>query len=536
MQTYPYLHIKKRTLSPITRRILAVNLLALGILVAGLLYLGEYRRSLVTGELEALNTQAAMFAAALGEGAVSAEGFTGERLVNELVRQMVRRLVKTTGTRARLFNNAGMLIADSMALVGPGGMVQIVDLPPPRLDTGYIGAVLDVYDLLARWLSGEDQIRPYRERPLQKAEDYDEALAALSGDNAGMVRSYNGGMILSAAVPIRRYKQVLGALMLSKDSRDIDETVLQVRLDILKVFAVALAVTIGLSLYLARTIARPLRRLAEAAEKVRHGHHRRHAIPDMSERNDEIGELAKTLDDMTESLWQRMDAIESFAADVAHEIKNPLTSLRSAVETAARVKNPDQQRELMSIIKEDVLRLDRLISDISDASRLDAEMSRAEEAPVDLRPMLATLVSIYTAGDDAPRLRLESGGVDSKLMVNGVEGRLAQVFRNIIANAVSFSPKTGEIIIGVSSADGWIIVNVDDQGPGIPEGKEQAIFDRFYSERPEEEKFGTHSGLGLSISKQIVEAHGGAIVAQTLKNEAGKTAGSRFTVRLPMGS
>lgn len=537
MQGYPSRPPKKRALSPITRRILAVNLLALGILVAGLLYLGEYRRSLVEGELEALGVQADMFAAALGEGAVSAEGLTGERLVNELVRQMVRRLVKTTGTRARLFSDTGMLIADSMALVGPGGMVQVIDLPPPRLDAGYIGAVLDAYDLLARWLSGEDQIHPYRERPLQKAEDYDEAMAALSGDGAGMVRSYDGGMILSAAVPVRRYKQVLGALMLSKDSRDIDETVLQVRLDILKVFAVALAVTIGLSLYLARTIARPLRRLAEAAERVRHGHHRRHAIPDMSERNDEIGELAKTIDDMTESLWQRMDAIESFAADVAHEIKNPLTSLRSAVETAARVKNPDQQRELMSIIKEDVLRLDRLISDISDASRLDAEMSRAEEAPVDMRPMLAMLVDMHQlTGNEIPRLRLESSGNEGKLTVTGMEGRLAQVFRNIIANAVSFTPKTGEIIIKVSAADGWVTVNVDDQGPGIPEGKEQTIFDRFYSERPEEEKFGTHSGLGLSISKQIVEAHGGAITAQTLKNEAGEITGSRFTIRLPMES
>ena len=530
----------KRHLSPITRRILAVNLLALLILVAGLLYLGEYRRSLVVGELASLRTQAEMFAAALGEGAVSADSPTSERLVHHLVRQMVRRLVTTTGARARLFNVNGELVADSRLLVGPGGVVQIMELPPPRADTGFIGAILDIYDHLVRRLTGEGQMHPYRERPMQRAGDYEEAVAAISGNSGGMARSSRAGMILSVAVPVRRYKHVLGALMLSKDSHEIDETVLQVRLDILKVFAVALAVTIALSFYLASTIAKPIHLLADAAEKVRHGHHRQHAIPHMAERNDEIGELAKTLGDMTESLWQRMDAIESFAADVAHEIKNPLTSLRSAVETAARVKNPDQQRQLMSIIKDDVQRLDRLISDISDASRLDAEMSRAEEEAVDLGAMLATLVDMHQAtaetapGAAAPSLRLEHEQA-GKLTVYGIESRLAQIFRNLIANALSFTPPDGVITLGATAADGWITVTIDDQGPGIPDGKEEAIFQRFYSERPEGEKFGTHSGLGLSISRQIAQAHGGAITAQTLKNEAGNTTGSRFTVRLPMG-
>ncbi len=322
-----------RALSPITRRILVVNLLALGILVSGLLYLGEYRRSLVSGELDALKTQAEMFAGALGEGAVIAEGVSGERLVHELVRQMVRRLVISTGARARLFNSAGALVADSRILAGASGMVQIIELAPPRPKTGVISAILDFYDNMARRLAGKELILPYREKPFQIAQDYKEAMAALSGETVGVVRSSASGMMLSVAVPVRRYKQVLGALMLSKDSRHIDKTVLQVRMDILKVFAVALAVTIGLSLYLARTIARPLRRLAKAAEKARHGHHRQHTIPNLDDRDDEIGELAKTLSEMTESLWLRMDAIESFAADVAHEIKNPLSSWPSSRKT-----------------------------------------------------------------------------------------------------------------------------------------------------------------------------------------------------------
>lgn len=521
-------------MSPITRRILAVNLLALGILVAGLLYLGEYRRSLIIGELESLRTQAEMFAGALGEGAVIAEDVTGEHLVHELVRQMVRRLVASTGARARLFSHEGALVADSRLLAGQGGSIQIMELPQPRPKTGIIGSLLDIYDSAARLFSGEEQILPYQEKTFQTAADYKEAAAALSGETAGVVRNSPSGMILSVAVPVRRYKQVLGALMLSKDSRKIEETVLQVRLDILKVFAVALMVTIGLSLYLARTIAQPLRKLARAAEKARHGHHRQHAIPDMADRNDEIGELSKTLADMTESLWQRMDAIESFAADVTHEIKNPLTSLRSAVETAARIKNPDQQRQLMSIIKEDVLRLDRLISDISDASRLDAEMSRAEEAPVDLERMLATLVEMHGMASpaSAPRLRLERKGKE-KLLVNGVEGRLAQVFNNLIANAISFSPPDGKITLKAAAVNGFVEINVDDQGPGIPKGKEKDIFNRFYTERPGDEKFGAHSGLGLSISKQIVEAHGGAIAAENLISAGGQIEGAHFSVRLP---
>ncbi len=535
----------RRGRSPITRRILAINLLALAILVAGLLYLGTYRHSLIAAELAALEAQAEMFAAALGEGAVNAESPTGHRLVHEVVRQMVRRLVKATGTRARLFNADGVLIADSWRLLGADGIVQAEELPPPEaadgeargfLD-GAMGALLGAYDRLAGGLAGGGEIPLYRENPIQRAADYREVLAALAGGENSQIRSARpGSLVLSVAVPVQRYKQVLGALMLSKGSRQIEEAIFQVRLDILKVFAVALAVTIALSLYLAGTIARPIHRLAEAAERIRHGHHRQHVIPDFSGRGDEIGELAMTLADMTEALWQRMDAIERFAADVAHEIKNPLTSLNSAVETAERIKDPEQQRKLMAIIKKDVQRLDRLISDISDASRLDSELSRAEQAPFDIGLMLATLADIHQAAiaGEAHPIRLEIAD-GAPLVVNAMEGRLAQVFRNIVDNAVTFSPPGRPITFKARPDGAWIEIEIIDQGPGIPEGKETAIFDRFYSERPENEEFGTHSGLGLSISKQIVEAHEGTITAENVKDEAGKVLGARFVVRLPAG-
>ena len=524
---------RARVLSPITRRILVVNLLALGILVAGLLYLGEYRRNLIAAELVSLRTQAAMIAAALGEGAVATNGPLGQYLVRDIGTRIVRRMVAATGSRARIFDVSGVLVADSNQMRGPRGIVEVEELPPPASEV--MGWVVVAYDTVAAWLPADDEIPLYHEDAIQWAGDYDEVARALGGEPGERMRAVSPrGMILSAATPVQRYKQVLGVLMLSKGSRHIDAAVVDVRLAILNVFAVALGITIMLSVYLAGTIARPIRRLAAAAESVRQGMSRRHAIPDMAGRDDEVGDLARTLSAMTEALWQRMDAIESFAADVAHEIKNPLTSLRSAVETAARIKDAEQQRNLMSIIQEDVQRLDRLISDISDASRLDAELSRAETAPIDLKPMLATLADVdaATRDDGDPGLKIDFGDGDG-LTVEGVEGRLVQVLRNLLANARSFSPPDATIALRGRREDDWVRIEIDDNGPGIPDGKEEAIFDRFYSQRPEGEKFGTHSGLGLSISKQIVEAHGGTIRAENRRQADNRVIGARFIVRLP---
>ena len=522
-------------ISPITRRILAVNVLALGILVAGILFLDEYKNNLIEAELSALATQSEMFAVALSEGAVT-ETASGHYRVSNISKQMVRRLVKTTGTRARLFRLDGQIIADSRRLVGAGRMIEIEELPPAKESVNMLSKAFDLFDhIMLRFLPGR-QFPPYIERPVQRITDYPEAVASLDGEYIKSIKAGKGDLlVLSVSVPVQRYKQVLGALMLTKGSSVIDAALYEVRRRILEVFAVAIAVTVLLSIYLSGTIARPLKRLAAAAELVSNDFGRQHQIPDMSARRDEIGELATTLREMTDALWARMDATERFAADVAHEIKNPLTSLRSAVETAARLKDPEQQAKLMTIIQEDVVRLDRLISDISDASRLDAELSRTKFDLVNMGAMLATLADMHNDYNaSSPKVRLERiDGDKGSLMVAGMDGRLAQVFQNLITNALSFSPKQGRITLAVARTGSEICIHVDDEGPGIPTGLEQKIFERFYTERPDLEKFGTHSGLGLNISKQIVEAHEGSIIASNRTGTDGEVVGARFSVSLP---
>jgi two-component system sensor histidine kinase ChvG len=530
----------RRTFSPLTLRILAVNVLALAILVGGLLYLGRYQDRLIESELEALETEARIFAGAIGEAAVTRGGDESNELSHDLARQMVRRLVETTDTRTRLFDYSGTLVADSRVLIGPGGVVQIEELPPPVQGGPLTRLAIDLFDEIVNALPSREKFPVFREHPVQVADHYDDVVRALSGElSASVWTTPDHGMLLTVAVPVQRFKQVLGAVMLSRGGAQIDAAIRSVRLDILKVFAVALGVTVLLSFYLAGTIARPIRKLAVAADHVRRGHGRHHEIPDFSRRGDEIGDLSGALRDMTAALWLRMDAIESFAADVAHEIKNPLTSLRSAVETVARVRDPDQQRRLMSIIEDDIQRMDRLISDISNASRLDAELSRAEVEPVDIGRMLRMLTDIHeaTAAErSAPHIRLELP-LGADLTVPGLEGRLVQVFQNIIANALSFSPPGGTVTVRAGSSGDTVEVTVTDDGPGIPEAKLAAIFDRFYTERPAGEKFGTHSGLGLSISKQIVDAHGGEIFARNRRAEGEavgeEVRGAIFTIRLP---
>ncbi len=524
---------RKRLISPITLNILLVNVIALAIPVGGLLYLGAYRDSLIEAEFEALATQAEVFAGAIGEGGI-ATTLSGDQMLDLApVRQIVRRLSAPTQLRTRLFLPDGELAADSRLLIGGSGVVQIQVLPPPSDDNPVIDWAIGILD----WLPRRRDLPPYREAPLQNAADYKETTAALRGETASTLRinPANGEYILSVAVPVQRYRQVLGALMLSKDGAHIDRAVRTLRLDVLKLFAAAMVVTILLSLYLAGTIARPVKRLAAAAEQVRRDIGRRHhPIPDLTRRGDEIGELSGAFRSMTEDLQAQLDAIERFAADVSHELKNPLTSLRSAVETFGRVKDARKQRQLLTIIEEDVRRLDRLITDIADASRLDAELNRAQSQPVDIGDMLVTLADMQQATANEPdtldvEVDLEP---DADLKVSGMEDRLFQVFHNLLGNAVSFSPTGGTVRLLARRDRGFVEAIVEDEGPGIPGNKLEAIFDRFYSERPSGEKFGTHSGLGLSISKQIVEAHGGTIAARNIRRQ-GQVAGARFTVRLP---
>jgi two-component system sensor histidine kinase ChvG len=526
---------RRPVVSLLTLRILAVNLLAVVFLFAGMMYLEEYRRGLIAAELDTLESKAKLFSAAIGESATSPDPAVSPTLIPPLARRMVRTLVEASDLRARLFEIDGALVADSLLLPGPGGVVTIEELPPTRSAREMMKDLLAAYDRLVARLGTPRTLPAYLELPQPTVADYAEVGTALMGKPDHAVRaSEDGNIVLSVAVPILRYEQVVGALMLNKSSSQIDDAVLQVRLDILTWFLLALAVTVLLSLYLSGTIARPIKRLANAAERVRRDRHRKHHIPDFGRRSDEIGQLSQSLREMTEALWLRMDAIEQFAADVSHEIKNPLSSLRSAVETAARVQNAADKERLMAIILQDVGRLDRLITDISDASRLDAELSRAHSAPVDLGRMLETIfeVSEATAANRRARLRLDLRR-KSKLRVNGIEDRLVQVFRNLITNALSFSPPGGTITLKAARENGLVIAEVLDEGPGIPEGQERDIFTRFYSRRPKGETFGEHSGLGLSISRQIVEAHGGSIYAVNRYGTGGRVAGARFVIELP---
>src|SRR5947207_8459873 len=445
-------------------------------------------------------------------------------------------MVEPTSTRARLFDVNGKQIADSRMLRGPGDAVQVIELPPVE-HKGLLGRLTDrIYDWIAELVPSRHKHPPYRESDTGNAQDFGEAVRALRGESGSAVRSdpQSGGLVVSVAVPVQRYKQVLGAVMLSSANGEIEEELRTVRLELLRIFGVALLVTVLLSLYLAGTIARPIRLLAAAAERAR-GRGARVEIPDFTRRGDEIGDLSGSLREMTDTLWQRMSAIESFAADVAHEIKNPLGSLRSAVETAVRIEDPANQRRLMAIILDDVERLDRLITDISDASRLDAELGRLELAPIDIAAMLEALVEIHesTRTRGTPRLVIELADSGRGLVVSGIETRLSQVFRNVIANAISFTRPHGAIRLTARHDGRAVLLPVEDEGPGIPEEKLTAIFDRFYSERPAGEKFGTHSGLGLSISKQIVEAHRGRIWAENRLDADGTVIGARFLIRLP---
>jgi two-component system sensor histidine kinase ChvG len=413
--------------------------------------------------------------------------------------------------------------------------VQVQELPPSEEPNWVIRIASQLINWVSSLLPENKNFERFVEKQNQSAADFVEVREALAGDIKGNVRlSETEALILSVAVPVQRYRHVLGALMVSKDDTAVKAAMSEVRLTVVAVFGAALVVTILLSIYLAGTLARPVLRLATAAERVRRGLGRgSEEIPDFTGRNDEIGDLSGVLREMTESLHDRMDAIERFAADVSHEIKNPLTSLRSAVETAARISDPDQQKKLMNIIQEDVQRLDRLITDISNASRLDSELSRAETETIDMAAMLQAVCDIYMAGDIEIDVSIEISG-EPPFRAKAVEDRLVQVFRNLIQNAISFSPQGGRVVMHLSRREADIKIDVIDEGPGLPEGKLEAIFDRFYSERPEGEKFGTHSGLGLSISRQIIKAHGGSVRAVNEYKASGTISGARFIVHLPI--
>jgi two-component system sensor histidine kinase ChvG len=539
----------RRAVSPLLLRILAVNVMALAILVGSLLYLGNYQDRIVATELNEMLSQARIVASAVAENAVVVDNGNQSILSPLLARMMVRRLSETTDNRMRVFSASETLLADSRYLLaGKNDKIEVEDLAavgdvPVSWVARAIAALFDVIDLIH-----EHHAYPaFGEEALQRAGPYDVTAQAVRGDKATQVWSLShGGLILAAAVPVEHAHRVLGVVMLSRTDASIDRAIYAVRINILQIFFMTLGITTLLSIYLARAIARPIRRLAQAAEILRRGQSnqtgvsgianllRDEAIPDMTARRDEIGDLSGALRALTAALAQRIGDIENFAADVAHELKNPLTSLRSAVETVERVQDPEAKQKLMLIIRDDVDRMTRLITDISSASRLDAELGRAELEPVDIGVYLAQLENYYkiSAAEGYPP-RVVVLAVGKGLRVLGVSGRLMQVFQNLLDNALSFSPQDVPVTLSAARVGASIQITIEDNGPGIPENKRAAIFDRFYSERPRAEKFGTHSGLGLSISKQIIEAHRGRIWAENRKDAQGTIIGAKFIVQLP---
>ena len=553
-----------QSFSSLTRRILFLNVAGLLALVVGILYLSQFRAGLIDARVQSLLVQGEIIAAAIAASATvetnaitidpdrllelhagesygpSDEALSGlEFPINpERVAPVLRRLIEPTRTRGRIYDRDGVLVLDSRNLYGRGDVLRF-DLAPPNAEAP--GLIERTWIAIRTWL-GRGDLPLYRELGPENGRGYPEVVHALEGRKASVVRiNDRGEVIISVAVPVQRFRAVRGAMLLSTQGGDIDHMVEAERLAVFKVFLIAVGVMVLLSVLLAGTIAGPVRRLSDAAERVRRRIRTRVEIPDFTDRRDEIGHLSGALRDMTNALYSRIEAIESFAADVAHELKNPLTSLRSAVETLPLAKTDASRARLLHIIEHDVMRLDRLISDVSDASRLDAELQRQEAAPVDLMKLLSTVVTVANEvrRDDGVSITLAfEGGGPRAFTALGHDSRLGQVIDNLIENARSFSAPGSTVRILCRRLRNSVEIVVDDDGPGIRPDALERIFERFYTDRPHQ-GFGQNSGLGLSISKQIIEAHGGGIRAENRLGVA-KGAdglplvlGARFAVRLP---
>lgn len=505
--------------------ILALNLLSLLILFGGALALNEWSRGLINARQESLASQAQLLANLLGEAGAT-RGDPIPSLNPNDASLLLRDNFIPAGQRARLYDLDGLLVTDSYAVsdhipgralpaARPAGTSPDADLAREKAADGRRTEA-------ARLVLGQEVER------------------ALAGEPQTSVRrNEEGERVVSVSIPVRHVQQVLGVLTL--EAGDVDEILAAQRGALVPFALVALAVNLLASLLLHLFVARPVMRLSAAADQVKLQRARAISLPDLEDRKDEIGDLARSLESMTETLSTRMDAIEGFAADVSHEIKNPLTSIRSALETLPLVKTDEQRAKLTALLQQDVRRLDRLITDISNASRLDADLSRDRPRAIDLTALLGEIVNVYetTSKPGEARVRLENDTLDAKApeaRVMGRDGPLGQVFRNLIDNARSFSPAGGEVRVRLARGEaepGLWRITVEDDGPGIPAENLETVFQRFYTSRPKGAAFGSNSGLGLSIVRQIVEAHGGEARAENRLDEAGQVQGARFVVTLP---
>lgn len=545
------------------RRILLANLAGLGIMVGGILYFSQYNSWLIDAKREALMVQGEIIAAAIASDArvetgrlvihadslPTAEeqqranqrddGFAALELSirPERVGPILRRLIQPTSRRARVYSMDGTLIIDSATLMKRGQLTRY----EPVVPSGGKTRTKNFWTRLKAWMI-DQELPVYREIGNANGTLYPEVRKALDGTTTAMLLlNEKGEQIVSTAVPIKRASTVQGVLLMSTPPGEIDQILSEERELIWTLSAIALVATLVTSLFLARTVAGPMKRLSEAADHVSRNINARQELPEYRDRSDEVGQMAHAFSAMTAALYRRVEASESFAADVAHELKNPLAAARSMAESLTYAKNEEQRAEVVRQIQNELKRLNRLITDVSDASRLDAELARQQMAPFDVTGVVTSVSQIFRdiLSSDSRRLvpAFEPAAFDGAFLVNGDPGRLGQVLTNLVDNAISFSPDGCEVKLSVCRRDNTVELTVEDQGPGIPEDRLSMIFDRFYTDRPATEAArGKNSGLGLSISREIVRAHGGEIVAGNRyagDGVSGKPAGARFTVRLP---
>jgi len=494
----------------LTTRILALNIFALALLAGGFFYLDSYRSRILDSRTAQASREARLIAAAL----TAAPADHRDALVLQLAHD--------TGTRIRLFARDGRQMADTRAM----GLRNVVLIDPDKQGSG--PQIARFLDAMIDTVVGAPRPPLYRER--RQGSEWPDVRTARTTDTApaSVWRAPDRTPVITAAAALGDGS----VAMTTANARDVTDTVRLERYRLSIVLAIVTLVSIFLSLFLARTIVRPLRRLARAAVRVRLGRAREVVVPRLPSRRDEIGSLARALSDMSQALRIRIDATEAFAADVTHEMKNPLASLRSAVEGLTTVKDPMLQERLLGIVRDDVHRLDRLISDISEASRLDAQLSRAKFEPVDVVAIIAALLDQRNERGVERGIRLLfDDHVGSGARVLGEAARIERVFENLLDNAVSFSPDKGRIIVSAAMADDMLVIRVEDEGPGVPEEARETIFRRFQSIRPHDEEFGKHSGLGLAIARTIVEGHQGSIAVESRED---RLSGARFVVRLPL--
>lgn len=520
--------LQKRLISPLSARILAIMLLPLILLLIGLFSVDKYSRVLIEAELDALQRQGEMLARSLALAEADRTPLAQRRLSEQTLLQLLPLVGYGSVLRARVFQPDGRLMADTARDQMVASSVRLRRRGPMGMEDRMKIIIANRLSGLSQFFSREGPMPSFRDGRLRDAKELPVLGLALRGESRRAVwRNGRGQMVLAVSLPIQDLRVVRGALLMTTSGGRIEAEIREVQWNFIQILFAVLLVTIVLALYLARSITRPIGQLAFAARQVRANVGSAEPLAKLPERGDEIGDLSTALIQMTKELQARITATAGFAADVAHELKNPLTSLRSAVETVARLEDPAQQRKLMDVILADVQRLDRLISDISFASRVDAEMAQADTELQDFGQLADSWVAM--ARDRHSGWQLDWTAPADPLPVYIHASRIVQILDNLLANAISFSPPGAPLSIGLQAEQGWLRFTLCDRGPGIPTGKLETIFDRFYSERPSAEAFGTHSGLGLSIARQIAEAHGGSLTARNRKQ-----GGACFTLKLPL--